>query len=54
MTGRHYLLIAGCLTGIGTMMGALPNWHAAITPQFIGGAIVVLGSTIGSIFTDRP
>lgn len=54
MTGRHYLLIAGCLTGVGGMMLALPNWHAAMTPQFIGGAIGVLGATLTAIYTERP
>lgn len=54
MTGRHYALLAGCLTGISGMMLALPHWEAAMSPQFIGGALGVFGATLGAIYSDRP
>ncbi len=54
MTGKHVLLIAGCLTGIGGMCAALTDWHQAVNPAFIGGALTVLGTQLGAIYSDRP
>ena len=54
MHAKHLALIAGCLTGIGGMFAALPNFEAAMSPAFIGGALTVFGTQIGAIFTERP
>lgn len=54
MTGKHFALIAGCLTGIGGMFAALHDWRDAVNPAFVGGALTVLGTQLGAIFTERP
>ena len=54
MTGKHFALVAGCLTGIGGMCAALTDWHQALNPAFIGGALTVFGTQIGAIFSERP
>jgi hypothetical protein len=54
MSGKHYALIGGCLMGIGGMLAALPSWDMALSPSFIGGALVVVGTQAGAIFTERP
>lgn len=54
MTSKHYALIGGCLMGIGGMLAALPSWDLALSPSFIGGALVVVGTQAGAIFTERP
>jgi hypothetical protein len=51
---KHYALIAGCALGIGAMTSALHSWNEALTPQFIGGVIGVLGTQIGAILSDKP
>ena len=54
MTGKHLALIAGCLTGIGGMFAALPEWYSAANPAFIGGALTVFGTQLGAIYSERP
>lgn len=54
MTGKHYALIAACLASIGAMVGAFRDWHEALSPQFIGGMIGVVGAQVGAIFSDKP
>lgn len=54
LTGKHYALIAACLASIGAMIGAFHDWHEALSPQFIGGMIGVVGAQVGAIFSDKP
>lgn len=54
MTGKHYALIAGCLASIGAMVGAIGDWHATLSPQFVGGIIGVVGTQLGAIFSEKP
>ena len=54
MAPKHYLLLSGCAIGIGGMFGALHTWHEAVSPQFIGGALAVIGAQVAAIFSERP
>lgn len=54
MTGKHVALIAGCLGGMGGMVSALHDWQEAMTPAFIGGALIVLGTQLGAIYSEKP
>lgn len=54
MTGKHFALIAGCLTGIGGMSAALTDWQQALNPAFIGGVLTVIGTQLGAIFSEKP
>lgn len=51
LTTEQWLLFAGFLAAIATMIGSLDNWHQAVKPVFVGGVITQLAIQIRSLFT---
>ena len=54
LSTKHYALIAGCVIALGSMTSALHSWSEALTPQFIGGALGVIGTQLGAILSEKP
>lgn len=54
LSSQHWIILSGCLAGIGAMMGAVASWDAVLSPQFVGGAFVVVGTNIAAIYAPRP
>lgn len=54
LQGKHVLVIAGWLASLGTMVAALPDWAAATTPLFVGGAIGSFAVQVVGLYTERP
>jgi hypothetical protein len=52
MNRKHWYIIGTALTGIGMQLGGLPHWPD-ITPLFVSGILVTVGSTITALFTDK-
>ena len=53
MKPSHYAVLCGLVVAIGGQLLSLPNWHA-ITPGFVGSTCVVIGTTVGAMFTAKP
>lgn len=52
---KHYALTGALLVAIGMQLaGAAHGWQDVLTPGFLGGLIVQVGTTIVAIFTDAP
>lgn len=51
---KHYLLLGAMLVAIGTQISGLPSWQAATSPLFLGGMIIQVGLTFGSLFVEKP
>lgn len=54
MTGKHYLLIAGCLVSVGAMVSAFHDWSEILKPAFIGGVCGVIGTQVAALYTEKP
>lgn len=52
---KHFAVIAAMLVGIGTQLaGAQHGWTDVMSPAFIGGMIVQMGTTVAAIFVGAP
>ena len=54
MNGKHIALVAGCLVGLSAIVSTLADWHQALNPTFVGGALGVVGAQLGAIYSERP
>lgn len=55
MEAKHIALVGAMCGAIGAqMLGLEHGWHDALTPQFIGTALVQLGITIGAVYIGPP
>jgi hypothetical protein len=54
MQTKHILILAGWGASAGTMIASLPDWHAAISPLFVGGLIGSLATQVLAIYSDKP
>lgn len=54
MTGTHWTIIAAALSALALQIGGLHNWHDALTPAFVSGAVLAIGTTIAGIKADPP
>jgi hypothetical protein len=50
MKPSHWSLLGAALVGLSGQIAGLHDWHAVLTPSFISGTLVALGSTIGMMF----
>ena len=50
----HWTILTAFLTGVGSQLSALPDWHDAMTPLFLGGVIVQIGSLLMALKTRAP
>jgi hypothetical protein len=53
MKKRHYVLISTFLGSLAALVAALPDWHNATTPAFVGSLLLNGASFIGAIASDR-
>lgn len=51
---KHVLILFGWLGSVAVMIGGLPNWHAALTPQFIGGLLGAASLHVLGVYTEKP
>lgn len=51
-TVGHGVALAAILGGLGTMIAGLPDWHTALTPSFVGGALALLGGIGKALDSD--
>lgn len=55
MTSQHGTIVGMALMSIAVQMSNPQlTWHAVLTPQFISGAILAVGSTIAGIKSQPP
>lgn len=54
MTRTHWTIIASALTALALQIGGLHDWHQALTPAFVSGAILAVGTSISGIFVQPP
>ena len=54
ITGRHWAVVAAFLAGFGASLASLPGWGEALSPLFIGGALVQVSALVGALFTEKP
>jgi len=47
----HWTILTAFLTGVGSQLSALPDWHDAMTPLFLGGVIVQIASLLVALKT---
>jgi len=50
----HWTILTAFLTGVGSQLAALPSWHDAMTPLFLGGVLVQFGSLLVAIKSRPP
>lgn len=52
---KHWAVIAAMLAALGTQLGGMQHgWHDALTPSFVSGILIQIGTTIGAIFVGAP
>lgn len=52
---KHWAVIAGMLIAVGTQIGGLEHgWHDALSPGFIGGLAIQLGTVLTAIYVGAP
>lgn len=55
MQAKHWAVIAAMLVAIGTQVAGMQHgWHDALTPSFIGGLLIQIGTTVAAIFVGAP
>lgn len=55
MSREHWALLAGFVGAIGVQLLTLEHgWEEAMTPGFIGSALVQIGVMLRAIYTERP
>lgn len=54
LSKTQWLIVCVSLGSLGAMIAALPNWHMATTPAFIGALLVNFTSHLAGLFTDDP
>ena len=55
LTGKHYAILAAMLVALGTQLGGLEHgWHDAMTPAFIGGVLMQIGTMLAALFVGAP
>lgn len=52
---KHLAVIAAMLIAFGTQLGGLEHgWHDALTPQFVSGTLISIGTTLAALFVGAP
>ena len=52
---KHFAVIAAMLVALGTQLGGMQHgWKDAITPGFVSGILIQIGTTIGAIYVGAP
>lgn len=55
MEPKHYAIIGAMLIAIGTQLsGMVHGWHDAMTPTFVGGLIIQVGTTLTAMLLKEP
>ena len=55
LEAKHYLILAAMLASVGTQLGGLEHgWADAMTPQFVGGLLFSMGTTVAAVFVGAP
>lgn len=54
MTGTQIVILLSALGTLGTMIGALQDWHAALTPGFVGGAVANVALQVAGLLSKGP
>lgn len=48
------LVLCGVVISVAAMIASLHNWHDALTPGFVGGAIGAGATALMALYTDKP
>ena len=52
---KHWALLGAMLVAVGTQLsGTEHGWLDVATPQFIGGVVLQIGTTIAAMFVGAP
>ena len=54
LAGKHYAILGSMLVGLALQIAGLDHWEDAIHPPFVAGALTTMGTTLGSMFVERP
>lgn len=54
MDGKHWVLVALFLGGLGMTIGGLHSWSEAWTPSFVAGVLAQSSAAILALFADKP
>lgn len=52
---KHYAVFGAMIVGLGTQLAGVEHgWGDVLTPTFIGGVIISIGTTITALFVGSP
>lgn len=54
MKGKHFAVIAAALGALAMQIGGLHDWHQALTPGFVSGAVMAVTTAVGGMFVAPP
>jgi hypothetical protein len=55
MTTKHYAVLGGLIVAVGTQLAGLKGgWADVLTPLFVSGLVIQIGTTITALFMDAP
>lgn len=55
LQGKHVAVLLGLMTAIGTQISGMQHgWHDAMTPQYVGGLLLQIATTLGALFVTPP
>lgn len=53
-TTKHWAVVGAMLIAIGTQLSGLQSFHDALTPAFIGGFLLMVGTNVATLFLGAP
>lgn len=55
LEAKHWALLGAMLVAFGTQLSGLEHgWADALTPAFIGGMLISMGTTVAAVFVGAP
>lgn len=52
---KHWAVIAAMLIAVGTQIGGMEHgWHDALSPGFVSGLLIQVGTTLAALFVGAP
>jgi len=54
MKTKHWLVLLAALGALGIMISSLGDWREALTPAFVGGAILQIVTHVIAMLTEKP
>lgn len=51
---KHFAVFGAMLIALGTQLSGIQSFHDALTPAFIGGLLLMVGTNIAALFVGAP